>query len=281
MRKFNRIRPIPLSIAALMFVLSNTQAQTADPLQVLKEETAHTKRTWRYPIGTSFTTTYEEFELNSCTLTFKTKTLPKSDHDPQKILFKPETYRYAFPLKSADARLEWLDTYNSYVISLSGPDGVIAIEDSRPTPFFIKTVKGNTGPAPNVSIPFANENSAKRVKMALQGAINACGGSENPIQKMNSAAKNKEDLKPNTNDETYKVKVNVDLVVAKCRQMLQSLADPVQVIHPDIADARPLRSNINKNKRYVPQLRVLDQQVLHPRRHHGYAFHSPFRHAPD
>jgi VWFA-related protein len=216
----SRIRAIVLSFAALLFVL-NAQTQTADPLQVIKAETANAKRTWGRKSVASVTTTYESFEFDSCTLTFKTKTLTKkNDDNSQKTLYSPEIYRYSFPLKSMDAGLEWLDTYNSYVISLSSPDSIITIEASRPTGFFQQNVVGNKGPAPNVSIPFANENSAKRVKMALQDAIAACGGNENPLQRTNNdAGPNKEDLAPNAKDEKYKVKVNVDLVTTDATVM--------------------------------------------------------------
>jgi hypothetical protein len=202
------IRIFP-SIAALLFILSSAQTQTADPLQVLKEETANAKRTWRRGAFTPAITTYEDFELNSCTLTFRTKTFNKDKKRPVTLFYFPQIYKYAFPLISMEARLEWLDTYKSYVVSLSGPDSVITIEDSTP-PVFYKNMKGNKGPSPNISIPFASENNAKRVMMALQGAIAACGGKEHPIQIMNSAGQAIEDLAPN--DEKYKVKVNVDLV---------------------------------------------------------------------
>jgi VWFA-related protein len=214
MRKFNRISPIILSFVALLFVSSSALTQTTDPLQVIKTETANSKRTWRWGAWIPVITTYEDFELNSCTLTFRTKTFPKNKkyiNYPKTSYYPPQIYRYTFPLKSMDARLEWLDTYKSYVVSLSGLDSIITIETATPSIFFKNTVSGNKLPAPNVSIPFADEDSAKRVKMALQSAIAACGGSENPIQKVNLAGKSKEDFKPN--DEDYKVKVNVDLVM--------------------------------------------------------------------
>jgi VWFA-related protein len=208
MRTLKRIIRTVLSFVALLFVF-NAYTQTADPLQVLKEETANSKRTWRRGAFTPAITTYEDFEFNSCTLTFRTKTFNKDKKRPVTLFYFPQIYKYAFPLKSMEARLEWLDTYKSYVVSLSGTDSVITIEDSTP-PVFYKNMKGNKGPSPNISIPFASENNAKRVMMALQAAIDACGGKEHSNQIMNSAGQAIEDLAPN--DEKYKVKVNVDLV---------------------------------------------------------------------
>jgi VWFA-related protein len=201
MRMRNRIGPLVLSFCALLFGL-NAQTQTADPLQVLKEETAHSVRKLH---GDFFVTTYDEFELNSCTLSFTSKTL---SHEK---LFRnryTQIYKYAFPLNTMDVGLEWLDTYKSYIVSLSGPGSVITIESG-----LFKSTAGNKNQAPNISIPFVNENSAKRVEIALQGAIAACGGSEDPVQRMNTPAEYaKGDLKPEANDEKFKVKVNVDLV---------------------------------------------------------------------
>ena len=42
------------------------------------------------------------------------------------------------------------------------------------------------------------------------------------------------------------------------KSMLHSLADPVQVIDPDIADTRPIRSYINKNKRHITECGILE-----------------------
>jgi Ca-activated chloride channel homolog len=197
--KASLLPPI-LSFVALLFVFS-AYTQTADPLQVLKEETAHSVRNWR---GDSITTTYDSFELNSCTLSFTSKTLAREKIHRQYVT---QIYRYAFPLNTMDVRLEWLDTYKSYVATLSGPGSVITIESG-----LFKSTAGNKYQAPNISIPFVNENSAKRVEIALNGAIAACGGSE-PVQRVNAHAEQvKEDLKPEVNDEKFKVKVNVDLV---------------------------------------------------------------------
>jgi Ca-activated chloride channel homolog len=202
MRKFNRISPIILSFVALLFVSSSALTQTTDPLQVIKEETAHSAKKWR---ANRFVTTYDAFELNSCTLYFTSKTIPR---DKDSLKKWSQIYRYSFPLKTMDSRLEWLDTYKSYVVSLSGPGSIITIESG-----IYKSTAGNKNQAPNISIPFSNEDSAKRVKTVMQGAIAACGGGENPIQRMNTpAGHDKWDLKPELNDAMFKVKVNVDLV---------------------------------------------------------------------
>jgi hypothetical protein len=107
-----------------------------------------------------------------------------------------------------DLRLEWLDTYKSNVATLSGPGSVITMESG----IVFKSTEGNKYQAPNISIPFVDENSAKRVELALQDAIAGCGDSE-PIKRMNASAEQvKTDFKPEVNDEKFRIKVNVDLV---------------------------------------------------------------------
>ena len=209
MRKFNRISPMALSFVALLFVL-NAQTQTTDPLQVLKKETAHSVRIW--PGARS---DYIDFELSSCTLSFRRRTLHRDGETRgganNAAVYPPQIYKYSFPLQSLEVRPEWLATYNSYVLSLSGL-GSLTVEKATPSMFFLTKAKRNW-PAPNISIPFENEDSAKRARSALQDAIDGCRSTKDPVQKMNvTAIPVREELPAGVHDEKYAIKVNVDLV---------------------------------------------------------------------
>jgi Ca-activated chloride channel homolog len=197
MRNLSRISSIILSFVALLFVLTVTQAQTTDTLQVLKKETALSKR----KLTALLTTTYGDYALNSCTLSFTQKTLQGFNDANSSKAFN-RISKYIFPLKSMDAKLEWLATYNSFVISFSGPGSIFNIETNY------------KGAAPNISIPFVNEDSAKKVEIALQREIAACGGKKDPVEDMNRpAGHNSKASIPDVNDEMFNVKVNVDLVM--------------------------------------------------------------------
>jgi Ca-activated chloride channel homolog len=210
MSRLIRISSIVVSFVAMLSVLHSSDIQNIEALQVLKAETAHSVRTWRRGITTEVTTSYKDFELNSCTLTFRTKTLPNDKS--WLVMYPPQIFRYIFPLQSMEVRSEWLDAYNSYVLSLSGPGSLIA-DDLTPSIFFVSELKDNTFPAPNISIPFKNKDSATKVKLALQNAIAACGGKNYPIQKTDAPAGQKgEDLRTDAKDGKFEVKVNVDLV---------------------------------------------------------------------
>ncbi len=207
MPKFIWISPIIFSIVVLSFGVNVAEPETSDTLQVLKKETAHSVRSWPWA-----STAYKDFELSSCTLSFRTMTLPRGGEN-YAARYPPQIYKYSFPLQSIDVRLEWLATYDSYVLSLSGP-GSLTIEEGTPSLLFATKVKRNW-PAPNISIPFENEDSAKRARSALQDAIDGCRGKKDPVQKMNvTASPVREELSADVNAEKYAIKVNVDLVTA-------------------------------------------------------------------
>ncbi len=217
MPKFIWIGPIIVSVVVLSFGVNIAEPETSDTLQVLKRETAHSVRV----LSGSIRTTYEDFELSSCILTFRTRTFLREitqqaqTYKNKYVLDKaltPQTSKYAFALQNMDVRLEWLTTYNSYVLSLSGL-GSLTAEESPGDLMFGTRVKSSN--PPNISIPFENENSAKRAKIALQDAIDGCRGKKDPVQKLNVTASSvREELLAGVNDDKYAIKVNVDLVTA-------------------------------------------------------------------
>jgi hypothetical protein len=215
MHKLSRIATIAL-ISAFFFGLS-AQTQTPDPLQIIREETAKSVRKQ----GPDFKTTYENFEINTCKLSFVSKTVgirPPSDYPGNHDYLYKKIYKYSFPLNNMDIRLEWLDTYRSNALSIAG-QGTLTILDVYPdwpsVSLFPSPSPSNIGSsyqAPNISIPFVNENSAKRVEKALQEAMASCRVNDSAETTSNSAGQEKEDHKPEPNDELFKVAVKVDLV---------------------------------------------------------------------
>jgi hypothetical protein len=83
--------PLILSFTALLFALSGAQAQTKDSLQVLKEETVRSVRKNR---PDTIITTYDSFEINSCTLSFTSKTIAREESNRK---YWKKIYRYSFP----------------------------------------------------------------------------------------------------------------------------------------------------------------------------------------
>jgi VWFA-related protein len=205
MRKIIWIGPIFLSLAIMSFEVNSARPQIPDPVQVLQKETAHSVREWRGAFST-----YKDFDLNACTLNFRTSTLPR-DGLNNAAKYPPEIYKFSFPLQSLDVRPERLATQNSFVLSFSGP-GSLTIEKATPSVFFETKLKRNW-PAPNVSIPFESEESAKRAMNALQHAMDACRIKEDPVQIMNGPVSPvREELSADVSHEKHAIKVNVDLV---------------------------------------------------------------------
>jgi Ca-activated chloride channel homolog len=194
-----------LGIFSLLFIPCIACAQTTNAINVLKQEMLHSVRNWEHLPGIPLTTTYDQIELNSCTLSFVQKTLPNKKNFSGAFA---QIYKYIFPLHTLDVGLEWLDTYNSYVVSLSGPGSIINIKSPIP-----KYLSGDKSAAPNVFIPFFNEDHAKRAETALQNAIATCAGEKAPIQSVPAPSRqNMENSTPDANNQQFKVKANVDLV---------------------------------------------------------------------
>src|SRR6185369_3538917 len=49
-----------------------------------------------------------------------------------------------------------------------------------------------------------------------------------------------------------------DFFVTESSQMLHRLPDSVQIVDPDIADARARRSDVDKYQGYLPELQILE-----------------------
>ena len=63
--------------------------------------------------------------------------------------------------------------------------------------------------------------------------------------------------------------------------MLDCLANAMQVVDADIADAGKGGADIDENKRNLARLQVLEQQLLHAEGHYRHPVDAAFNHAPD
>src|SRR5580704_16875371 len=64
-------------------------------------------------------------------------------------------------------------------------------------------------------------------------------------------------------------------------EVLYCLANPMGVIDTNIADARRLRTNIDKDQRQIPETKMLQQFVFHAEGEYGDSIHSAFDHSSD
>src|SRR5689334_5270711 len=62
-------------------------------------------------------------------------------------------------------------------------------------------------------------------------------------------------------------------------EVLHGLANAILVVDRNVADARKLRSHVNKHKRNLAVVQIFDERIFHPEGKDSYAIYASLNHA--